>query len=250
VALRSPPGTDFCDIGSSKAPASSGAFLLFGSPTLSPRHCERSEAIQISVRQDAMDRFAEPVIGRAFARSVGPQRALVTSTSGVVTPCLRGPPPRSGLSPIAFEKSGFIDVTQIGCRRSTGVDFANAQPHKLERKRCSAAHDSPEEPCNDFRLCAAERHCIRSTGTAPLATFRRQPARRAATKGANRRKPMARLLSIIGFLALAIGLLWIGQGTGAIPWPRSSFMINQLQWAGYGAVLGAVGLILIWQGNR
>jgi hypothetical protein len=61
---------------------------------------------------------------------------------------------------------------------------------------------------------------------------------------------MARSLSIIGFLALAIGLLWIGQGTGAIAWPRASFMINQLQWAGYGAVLGAVGLILIWQGNR
>ncbi|WOH47773.1 hypothetical protein [Bradyrhizobium sp. sBnM-33] len=61
---------------------------------------------------------------------------------------------------------------------------------------------------------------------------------------------MARSLSIIGFLALAIGLLWIGQGTGAIRWPPSSFMINQLQWAGYGAVLGAVGLILIWLGNR
>jgi len=61
---------------------------------------------------------------------------------------------------------------------------------------------------------------------------------------------MARSLTIIGFLALAIGLLWIGQGTGVIPWPPSSFMINQLQWAGYGAVLGAVGLILIWQGNR
>ena len=27
-------------------------------------------------------------------------------------------------------------------------------------------------------------------------------------------------------------------------------MVNQLQWAGYGALLGAVGLILIWQGNR
>ena len=51
---------------------------------------------------------------------------------------------------------------------------------------------------------------------------------------------MARSLSIIGFLALAIGLLWIGQGTGAIAWPRSSFMINQLQWAGYGAVLNAI----------
>jgi hypothetical protein len=60
---------------------------------------------------------------------------------------------------------------------------------------------------------------------------------------------MARTLLIVGFLALAIGLLWIGQGTGAITWPQSSFMINQLQWAGYGAVLGAVGLILIWQGK-
>jgi len=65
----------------------------------------------------------------------------------------------------------------------------------------------------------------------------------------NRGTSMARALLIVGFLALAIGLLWIGQGTGAIAWPRSSFMINQLQWAGYGAVLGAVGLILIWQGK-
>jgi hypothetical protein len=61
---------------------------------------------------------------------------------------------------------------------------------------------------------------------------------------------MARSLSIAGFVALAIGLLWIGQGTGVVAWPRSSFMINQLQWAGYGAMLGAIGLILIWQGNR
>jgi hypothetical protein len=71
------------------------------------------------------------------------------------------------------------------------------------------------------------------------------PATATATEEA-----MARALSIIGFLALAIGLLWIGQGTGAVAWPLSSFMINQLQWAGYGAVLGAIGLILIWQGNR
>jgi hypothetical protein len=62
-------------------------------------------------------------------------------------------------------------------------------------------------------------------------------------------KSMARLLLILGFLCLAVGLLWIGQGTGVIAWPQSSFMINQLQWAGYGAVLGAVGLILIWQGK-
>jgi hypothetical protein len=60
---------------------------------------------------------------------------------------------------------------------------------------------------------------------------------------------MARSLSIAGFFALAIGLFWIGQGTGVIRRPPSSFMVSQLQWAGYGAVLGAVGLILIWQGN-
>ena len=31
---------------------------------------------------------------------------------------------------------------------------------------------------------------------------------------------------------------------------ESSFMINQIQWAGYGAALAAFGLILIWQGKR
>jgi uncharacterized membrane protein len=61
---------------------------------------------------------------------------------------------------------------------------------------------------------------------------------------------MRHLLLILGFLALAIGLLWIGQGTGTINWPQSSFMISQIQWAGYGAGLAAVGLILIWQARR
>jgi hypothetical protein len=61
---------------------------------------------------------------------------------------------------------------------------------------------------------------------------------------------MRKALLIIGFLALAIGLLWIGQGTGAIAWPAQSFMIGSLQWAEYGALLSAVGLILIWQGKR
>ena len=61
---------------------------------------------------------------------------------------------------------------------------------------------------------------------------------------------MRRLLLSVGLLALAIGLLWIGQGTGVIAWPKTSFMINEIQWAGYGAALSAVGLILIWQSQR
>jgi uncharacterized membrane protein len=63
-------------------------------------------------------------------------------------------------------------------------------------------------------------------------------------------KLMRKLLLVVGWLALAVGLLWIGQGTGVINWPESSFMISQIQWAYYGAALAVVGLILIWQGRR
>ena len=61
---------------------------------------------------------------------------------------------------------------------------------------------------------------------------------------------MRQLFLIVGLIALAIGLLWIGQGSGVIQWPESSFMISQIQWAGYGAALAALGLILIWQSGR
>jgi hypothetical protein len=55
---------------------------------------------------------------------------------------------------------------------------------------------------------------------------------------------------VCGILAVLIRLLWIGQGTGLVAWPQSSFMISQIQWAYYGAALAAVGLILIWRGRR
>jgi uncharacterized membrane protein len=61
---------------------------------------------------------------------------------------------------------------------------------------------------------------------------------------------MRTLLLILGLVALAFGLLWIGQGTGMINWPASSFMIRQIQWAGYGAALAGLGLVLIWQSKR
>ena len=61
---------------------------------------------------------------------------------------------------------------------------------------------------------------------------------------------MRRLLLTIGMIALALGLLWIGQGTGVIQWPESSFMISQIRWAGYGAALAALGLILIRQSRH
>ena len=54
-------------------------------------------------------------------------------------------------------------------------------------------------------------------------------------------------LRIVGILALAMGLLWIGQGTGNIQWPASSFMIDQRPWVWRGVLLAAVGLgLLAW----
>jgi uncharacterized membrane protein len=63
-------------------------------------------------------------------------------------------------------------------------------------------------------------------------------------------KSMRGLLLTLGILALLIGLIWIGQGTGTINWPQSSFMISQIQWAWYGAALAVVGAILIWRSRR
>lgn len=52
-------------------------------------------------------------------------------------------------------------------------------------------------------------------------------------------------LLIVGLLGLIIGLFWFGQGTGYVPYPSSSFMVGQSNWAIYGAMLAVVGMVLI-----
>ena len=52
---------------------------------------------------------------------------------------------------------------------------------------------------------------------------------------------------VAGIAATLIGLLWIGQGTGVIQWPASSFMLDQRPWALRGLVLAVVGLgLIVW----
>ncbi|WP_375390735.1 hypothetical protein [uncultured Sphingomonas sp.] len=58
------------------------------------------------------------------------------------------------------------------------------------------------------------------------------------------------VLQVLGAAAILIGLLWIGQGTGVVRWPASSFMIDQRPWAIRGLVLAIVGLILVWFSRR
>ena len=61
---------------------------------------------------------------------------------------------------------------------------------------------------------------------------------------------MKAALLIVGILAVLMGLLWVGQGTGIVDWPASSFMIDQRPWVTRGALLALVGLILIAASRR
>lgn len=58
------------------------------------------------------------------------------------------------------------------------------------------------------------------------------------------------LLTIIGALAVLMGLIWIGQGTGIFPYPASSFMINQSPWILRGAVVAVLGIVILWVARR
>jgi hypothetical protein len=57
-------------------------------------------------------------------------------------------------------------------------------------------------------------------------------------------------LTVIGVLVVVTGLIWIGQGTGAFPYPASSFMINQTPWIIRGAGVAIVGIAIIWGARR
>ena len=61
---------------------------------------------------------------------------------------------------------------------------------------------------------------------------------------------MKTALLIVGVAAVLMGLLWIGQGTGFVHWPASSFMIDQRQWVLRGAILAVGGLIFIALSRR
>jgi hypothetical protein len=63
--------------------------------------------------------------------------------------------------------------------------------------------------------------------------------------------PRARnaLLSV-SVIAILVGLIWIGQGTGYFPYPSSSFMINDMAWTYYGIALAVLGLVAVVAASR
>ncbi len=61
---------------------------------------------------------------------------------------------------------------------------------------------------------------------------------------------MKTLLLLIGIILLAAGLLFMGQGSGYIPWPAESFMISQTKWIYYGGGIAIVGVLLMIVARR
>jgi hypothetical protein len=57
-------------------------------------------------------------------------------------------------------------------------------------------------------------------------------------------------LIVVGILAMLLGLLWIGQGTGYVRWPETSFMIDQSGWSVRGLILAIAGAAMILIGRR
>jgi hypothetical protein len=58
------------------------------------------------------------------------------------------------------------------------------------------------------------------------------------------------ILLIVGILAVLMGLVWVGQGSGYFPYPQSSFMIDSTPWITRGAVLAAIGLVVVVVSRR
>jgi hypothetical protein len=55
---------------------------------------------------------------------------------------------------------------------------------------------------------------------------------------------------VMGIIAMFIGAIWFGQGMGFFPYPASSFMVNQGQWAHFGGEMALTGLVLIVLSQR
>lgn len=63
--------------------------------------------------------------------------------------------------------------------------------------------------------------------------------------------PLTRkILLILGVLAVLTGVVWMGQGSGYFPYPKSSFMIDQRPWIWWGLLLAVAGVVAVTVARR
>jgi hypothetical protein len=53
---------------------------------------------------------------------------------------------------------------------------------------------------------------------------------------------------VVGFVLVAVGAIWIGQGTGLLR--GGSFMVDDIRWAVVGSVLVVIGIALLVRARR
>lgn len=58
------------------------------------------------------------------------------------------------------------------------------------------------------------------------------------------------IIAILGVAATLMGCLWILQGLDIVHWPSSSFMLGDITWTRNGAILAAVGVLMMWLARR
>jgi hypothetical protein len=58
------------------------------------------------------------------------------------------------------------------------------------------------------------------------------------------------VLLAVGCVAVLMGIVWIGQGSGVFPYPASSFMIDQTPWVYWGILLAIGGLVVVGISRR
>lgn len=59
---------------------------------------------------------------------------------------------------------------------------------------------------------------------------------------------MYRTNPVLGFVLIAVGVIWIGQGLGLLR--GSSFMVDDIRWAVAGVVTATIGVVLLVRARR
>lgn len=61
---------------------------------------------------------------------------------------------------------------------------------------------------------------------------------------------MNTLIRLFGVLLLVLGLFFMAQGSGYLPWPAQSFMVGDRNWVFYGGAIAAIGFLVVIFASR
>lgn len=61
---------------------------------------------------------------------------------------------------------------------------------------------------------------------------------------------MRAVLTVIGAFCVIAGLFFACQGAGYIPYPKTSFMVDNTQWVYYGVGIAVIGALVILLARR